>query len=159
MFWQHFNLSLRFVGRLDKELKSRRVGNWGSSWPVLFTLCFPPNDNRAKLIENFLRCGNIGQTQIKMRKVQIMQQFHFDILAKTGWKAVNVNDGPTKGSTPKDTKKKKRRQKLLITSQKTHFCGALCSCHTQTQRHTHSAAKTLVHTSFAILSAAAFVPQ
>lgn len=27
MSWQHFNLSLRFVGRLDKELNSRRVGS------------------------------------------------------------------------------------------------------------------------------------
>lgn len=44
-----------------------------------------------------------------MRKVQIMQQFHFDILAKTGWKAVNVNDGPNESELAE--KKKKREQK------------------------------------------------
>lgn len=62
MSWQHFNLSLRFVGRLDKELDSGRgklrrvLANSGASWPVLFTLCCPPNDKRTKLIENFVRC-------------------------------------------------------------------------------------------------------
>lgn len=42
-----------------------------------------------------------------MREVQIMQQFHFDILAKTGWKAVNVNDGPArrKGAAQREKKK------------------------------------------------------
>lgn len=46
-----------------------------------------------------------------MRKVQIMQQFHFDILAKTGWKAVNINDGPARPVEREQPKEEKKREK------------------------------------------------
>lgn len=80
MSCQHFNLSLRFVGRLDKKLSS----------VFIYTLPLLPNDKQPKLIENFsfrrqtqIKYIYIYKKEEKMWKVQIMQQFHFDIFGQT----------------------------------------------------------------------------